>query len=56
MDKPAEETEEVQLNIRMPAELRRRLRVLAAMEEKAMKDKIQEWIQEHWEESKAVPA
>ena len=58
MDKPPEETDEVQVIIRMPAELRRRLKVLAAMEEKAMKDKVQEWIEERWEDhhSEAVPA
>jgi len=62
MDKPSDassdQTEEVQVNIRMPKELRRRLKVLAASEEKPMKRKVQDWIQEKWSEqfSEAVPA
>ena len=47
---PEDEGEEVRLNIRMPDQLRRRLKVMAAMEDKPMAQKVREWIRERWDD------
>ncbi len=50
MNNPDDREEEVRLNIRMPEELRRRLKVMAAVEDKPMAQKVREWIRERWDD------